>query len=237
MSAPDRRRLVDRGDDELSIRRQCRLLNVARSGLYRLPTPANDDELVPMRRIDELFTAWPFLGSRRMACDAARRRLLHQPQAGAAADAASGDRRVGAEAEDDGSRAPGTKSSRFAARDDHRQTQPGVGGGHHLHLDRPRLPLSRGDHRLGQPGGPGLAAVEHHGRVVLHLGAGRGTGALRQAPHLQHRPGEPWAPRSLWCTKPAPRIGRRSCSACSRASSTKPACAVLDTRQPTMRRT
>src|SRR5690242_20524833 len=30
--------------------------------------------------------------------------------------------------------------------------------------------------------------------------------------------------------------GRRSCSACSRASRTKSACAVLDTRQPTMRR-
>jgi putative transposase len=26
---------------------------------------ANDNDLVLMRRIDELFTAWPFLGSRR----------------------------------------------------------------------------------------------------------------------------------------------------------------------------
>jgi putative transposase len=39
---------------------------VARSGVYRLPRPANDDDLLLMRRIDELFTRWPFLGSRRM---------------------------------------------------------------------------------------------------------------------------------------------------------------------------
>jgi putative transposase len=67
MSTPDRRALVDRDDGELSIRRQCTLLSVARSGFYRPPIPANDDEMALMRRLDELFTAWPFLGSRRIA--------------------------------------------------------------------------------------------------------------------------------------------------------------------------
>jgi putative transposase len=67
MSAPDRRALIDRDDSRLSIRRQCRLLGIARSGVYRPPRPANDNDLGLMRRIDELFTAWPFLGSRRMA--------------------------------------------------------------------------------------------------------------------------------------------------------------------------
>ena len=67
MSAPDRRALVDRDHDGLSIRRQCKLLGVARSGVYRPPPAANDDDdLALMRRIDELFTGWPFLGSRRM---------------------------------------------------------------------------------------------------------------------------------------------------------------------------
>ena len=68
MSAPDRRRLVDRNHSDLSVRRQCQLLGVARSGVYRPPPPAanDDDDLALMRRIDELFTAWPFLGSRRM---------------------------------------------------------------------------------------------------------------------------------------------------------------------------
>jgi putative transposase len=42
------------------------MLGLARSGVYRLPRPANDDDLVLMRRIDALFTRWPFLGSRCM---------------------------------------------------------------------------------------------------------------------------------------------------------------------------
>ena len=66
MSAPDRRALIDREGVDLSLRRQCALLGVARSGVYRMPAPANDADLSLMRRIDELFTAWPFLGSRRM---------------------------------------------------------------------------------------------------------------------------------------------------------------------------
>ena len=66
MSAPDRRGLLQRDYESLSIRRQCQLLSVARSSVYRPPRPANDNDLELMRRIDQLFTAWPFLGSRRM---------------------------------------------------------------------------------------------------------------------------------------------------------------------------
>ncbi len=67
MSAPDRRALLDPDHGKLSIRRQCVLLGVARSSVYRQRQPANDNDLAMMRRLDELFTAWPFLGSRRMA--------------------------------------------------------------------------------------------------------------------------------------------------------------------------
>jgi putative transposase len=67
MSTPDRRALLDRAHGGLSIRRQCQLLSLARSGVYRLPRLANDDDVALMRAIDELFTAFPFLGSRRMA--------------------------------------------------------------------------------------------------------------------------------------------------------------------------
>lgn len=66
MSTPDRRSMLDRGHPTLSIRCQCRLLGLARSGVYR-PRPANDEgDWALMRRIDALFMAWPFLGSRRM---------------------------------------------------------------------------------------------------------------------------------------------------------------------------
>jgi putative transposase len=67
MSAPDRRSGLDRHHPDLSIRQQCALLGVARSSVYRPPRPANDNNLALMRRIDELFTTWPFLGSRRIA--------------------------------------------------------------------------------------------------------------------------------------------------------------------------
>src|SRR5215467_13360792 len=67
MSVPDRRTRLDRAHRSLSIRRQCQLLGVARSGVYRMLAPANDNDLAVMRQIDELFTAWPFLVSRRMA--------------------------------------------------------------------------------------------------------------------------------------------------------------------------
>ena len=67
MSTPDRRSRLDRDHGAVSIRRQCTLLSLARSGVYRMPRPANDEDVALVRAIDELFTALPFLGSRRMA--------------------------------------------------------------------------------------------------------------------------------------------------------------------------
>src|ERR1700721_4831008 len=66
MRAPDRRAMVERPGENLSVRRQCALLNLARSGVYR-PAPATcADDLALMRRIDELHLKWAFYGSRRM---------------------------------------------------------------------------------------------------------------------------------------------------------------------------
>jgi len=68
MSKPDREAMLQRDHARLSIRRQCVLLGLARSGVYRHGQAANDDnDLAVMRRLDELFLAHPFLGSRRMA--------------------------------------------------------------------------------------------------------------------------------------------------------------------------
>jgi putative transposase len=66
MSKPDREAMLDRDHEELSMRRQCALLGLARSGVYRPQPAASDADLALMRRIDELFTQWPFYGSRRM---------------------------------------------------------------------------------------------------------------------------------------------------------------------------
>lgn len=67
MSTPDRRRKLDRRHKRLSVRRQCVLMGLARSGVYRLPKAARESDAALMRRIDELYTESPFFGSRRIA--------------------------------------------------------------------------------------------------------------------------------------------------------------------------
>ena len=66
MSVRDRRAMVERPGEDLSVRRQCALLNLARSGVYRPKPVTAADDLVLMRRIDELHLELPFYGSRRM---------------------------------------------------------------------------------------------------------------------------------------------------------------------------
>ena len=50
----------------LSMRRQCELLGVNRSSLYYKPVGQDTEELVLMRRMDELHLEHPFFGSRMM---------------------------------------------------------------------------------------------------------------------------------------------------------------------------
>jgi hypothetical protein len=57
----------------------------------------------------------------------------------------------------------------------------------HLYSDGERPPLSGGDHRLGQPRGAGLAAVEYDGYAFLPRRAGGGVGATRNTSDIQHR--------------------------------------------------
>ncbi len=66
MSAPDRRAMVERSGDDLSARRQCALVGVARSAIHRPRPVAGADDPAVMRRIDELHLELPFHGSRRM---------------------------------------------------------------------------------------------------------------------------------------------------------------------------
>jgi putative transposase len=56
---------------KLSLRRQCELLGIGRSGLYYEPVGTSDEELSLMRRIDELHLRRPFYGSRKL-CEALR---------------------------------------------------------------------------------------------------------------------------------------------------------------------
>ena len=55
-----------RDHPDLSLSRQCRLLSISRSSLYRAPQGESAENLELMRRIDELFLKYPFYGSRKM---------------------------------------------------------------------------------------------------------------------------------------------------------------------------
>jgi putative transposase len=68
--------MVQPQEDGLSVRRQCELLELARSGLYYEPVAVSAEDVALMRRIDELYTARPFLGSRRVVDALALEELL-----------------------------------------------------------------------------------------------------------------------------------------------------------------
>jgi putative transposase len=60
------RRLVERDNREISVRRQCDLLGVNRSGLYYRPLGESEENVRLMKLIDREYTRHPFKGSRRM---------------------------------------------------------------------------------------------------------------------------------------------------------------------------
>ena len=64
-SIEQRRSLVVPGQAGISVRRQCELLGVNRSGLYYEPMGENSENLELMRLLDEQYTRAPFYGSRK----------------------------------------------------------------------------------------------------------------------------------------------------------------------------
>jgi putative transposase len=58
--------MVEPDHPNLSIHRQCELLDLPRSSYYRHPAPETDKNLELMRLIDETFTKYPFFGSRQI---------------------------------------------------------------------------------------------------------------------------------------------------------------------------
>ena len=58
--------MIERETGDVSLSRQCRLLDISRSSLYYRPKGESAETLALMRRIDELFLLYPFYGSRQM---------------------------------------------------------------------------------------------------------------------------------------------------------------------------
>ena len=72
----ERRALIQPNHSELSTRRQCELLGLNRSTLHYVPVEVSAEETVLMKAIDQIFTKWPFYGSRKIVLEL--RRLGHQ---------------------------------------------------------------------------------------------------------------------------------------------------------------
>ena len=58
--------MIELGHPDLSIRRQCDLLGIDRSGLYYEPVGPSAEDVCVMRLLDEQYTRMPFYGVRRM---------------------------------------------------------------------------------------------------------------------------------------------------------------------------
>ena len=58
--------MIDPKHRKLPLTRQCRLIGLARSTAYHQPRRGPDKDASLRNRIDELYTKWPFFGSRQM---------------------------------------------------------------------------------------------------------------------------------------------------------------------------
>jgi putative transposase len=59
-------RLIERQQSELALKTQAELLSVSRTSLYYQPAGPSAEEIAIKHRIDELYTAYPFYGSRKI---------------------------------------------------------------------------------------------------------------------------------------------------------------------------
>ncbi len=71
-SRAERLTMVERADPEVPLTVQSALLGVSRSSLYYQPVPVSPEEVALKHRIDEIYTAYPFYGSRRVTATLCR---------------------------------------------------------------------------------------------------------------------------------------------------------------------
>ena len=76
LNLSQKKELIDQIPDALSIRQQCELIGLNRSILYYEPVLVSTETLNIMTRIDEIYTAYPFYGSRKMTISLKQEGLL-----------------------------------------------------------------------------------------------------------------------------------------------------------------
>lgn len=66
LGVKEKRGLIEPDNEEISVRRQCELIGLNRSNVYYEPVGITEETLRLMHRVDEIFTEYPFYGSRRI---------------------------------------------------------------------------------------------------------------------------------------------------------------------------
>ena len=67
MSSFERRQMIRKGNTDLSLPRQCKLLQISRSSVYYTPVGFDQATIDLMHEIDRIFTKYPFFSSRQIA--------------------------------------------------------------------------------------------------------------------------------------------------------------------------
>ena len=67
MSPDQRKSMIDRDHKQLSLVRQCNLLDVSRASVYYRPAPSRAEDLELMTLMDRQYLQTPFYGSRKIA--------------------------------------------------------------------------------------------------------------------------------------------------------------------------
>src|SRR5438105_12813805 len=204
MSRAERHALVEREAPALPVSRQCRLLAITRSSVYRRPAEVSEKDCAIMALIDRQYLARPYYGSRRMAAWLAtqghvvnRKRVQRLMRlAGLVAIY----------------QRPNTSKPAVA-----HKIYPYLLGGISIERvnqvwcsDVTYIPMAKGFLylaviMLGEPRGAGVAVVEHARRRVLRRGARGSALPVRPSGDLQHRPGQPIHQRRLHRHPAAPR--------------------------------
>jgi putative transposase len=175
MSPSERREMIRKENTDLSLTRQCKLLKISRSSIYYTPVGFDQATIDPMHEIDQIFTKYPFFGSRQIAA--------YLPQSGFSAGRHRVRRLMGIMGLQAIYKGPNTSKKH----PEHRiypyllrklpitrpnqvplsHMQACAAGQrvqrHHLHPSQKRLSVSGGDHGLGDAKSADLAAFKYAG--------------------------------------------------------------------------
>ena len=58
--------MIEKPNEQISMKRQCELVGIATSTLYYKPKPENDQELTLMQQMDTIYTKHPYYGAKRI---------------------------------------------------------------------------------------------------------------------------------------------------------------------------